>query len=120
MLTAAELAQARADVLETLVSVVVIQRLTTTIDDSGLPSEAWNTIDTVMGRIDNIARMSGGEMIVESEKGKTYYQLTIEWDAEIQDGDQISIGGLVYELKQIHEAQDLRIVKRGIIVLVLP
>lgn len=116
MLTDAELTQARADVLETLVSTVVIQRVTTTLSDAGYPAETWATADTVSGRIDTLARASGGDVIAMSEKGRAYYQLTVEWDADILDNDRISIGGVVYEVKQVNTAQDDRIVKRGIVV----
>lgn len=120
MLTAIDLTNARADVLETLVNTVTVQRNTPSVSNEGYPTDSWSTVDTVFGRIDNISRMSGSDLIALSEKGKAYYQLTVEWDADIRDNDQVIIDGTTYELKQVNTAQDDRIVRRGIVVLVTP
>lgn len=117
MLTAGELAQARADVLETLVSDVTLQRATTTVSDSGYPAESWATAATVKGRIDNLARsQTGADVIAMQEKGRALYQLTVEWNADLRDGDRVLVDGVIYELKQANIAQDVRIVRRGVVV----
>ena len=93
MMTAAELTQARADVLETLVSDVTIQRPSASINDSGYPTESWSTAGTVKGRIDNMSRGGGSnDVIAMQETGRAYYQLTVTYDADIIDGDRVQVG----------------------------
>lgn len=117
MLTSAEVTQARADVAETLVSSVAIQRATTTIIDEGYPAESWATQSTVNGRIDNLTRSQGmGALIAEQEKGRVFYQLTVTHDADLRDGDRVVVDSVTYQIVTVNLQQDLRIVRRAVVV----
>jgi hypothetical protein len=52
----------------------------------------------------------------DQEVGRAYYQLTIEHDADLNDGDRVVVGGVTYEVVQLHEGNALAAVKRAMLV----
>lgn len=116
ILTAAELAALRLDVAGMLPQTVTIQRATETVDDYGHAAKSWSTVDTVAGRVDPLAQMSGQSIIASQEEGRVYYRLSVEYDADLVDGDQVIVDSVTYQVKQLHQNNALPAVKRATIV----
>jgi SPP1 family predicted phage head-tail adaptor len=117
MLSDSELDALRTQ-LETLTmpQSVAISRATETVSAAGDPVKVWATTSTVSGRVDPYTRGSGGYIVAEQEVGRAYYQLTIEHDADLNDGDRVIVSGTTYEVLQLHEGNALAAVKRALIV----
>ncbi len=115
LLTERELAQVRADILETLPDTCQIQRVTTTTDAHGNWGEAWSTVDTVACRLDPFFRMASPNPVAAQEKMRNSYRLTVAWDADLRDGDRVLVDGDVYELVELHDDHSLRAVRWGMV-----
>jgi uncharacterized protein (UPF0128 family) len=100
----------------TLVQTVIIERLTETISDTGGVSEADTTVATVSGRLDPFRRGASDYIIGDQEKGRAYYQVTVEHDADLRDGDKVTVGGTEYRVLQVHAGNALAAVKRALAV----
>lgn len=119
MLTSDELTQARADVAEMLTDTAYILRPTdadASFYDAHAPT--WGTVGTVSVRVDRLTRATGDAIIAEAEQAKTFYQLSAIWNADIRDGDRVSVDSRVYDVLQIQTGQSYKLVVRGVIVIV--
>lgn len=116
ILTAAELAALRLDVAGMLPQTVTIQRATETVDDYGHAAKSFATVATVAGRVDPLAQMSGQSIVANQEEGRAYYRLSVEYDANLVDGDQVIVDSVTYQVKQLHQNNALPAVKRATIV----
>ena len=117
MLTAAELADLRADILETLPDTCTIQRPTEVTDAYGNTAKTWpDTYTGVACRIDpfNARGISDG-VIALREASISWYQLTVPWNTDLRYGDRIVFGGDTYELVQLIDDHSLRAVRRAVI-----
>jgi hypothetical protein len=118
MLSDSELDALRTQ-LETLTmpQSVAISRATETVSAAGDPVKVWATTSTVSGRVDPSTESTFGKYTVgDQEAGRAYYQLTIEHDADLNDGDRVVVSGTTYEVLQLHEGNALAAVKRALIV----
>lgn len=116
MLTSRELAQARADVLETLTDTCTIQRATEATDAYGHTAKTWVAAASGAAcRIDPFARQDSSGQIALQEKGRAWYRLTLKWDADLRDGDRVAYAGDIYEVLQLHDDHSARIVRRAIV-----
>jgi SPP1 family predicted phage head-tail adaptor len=113
-LTDAELEVLRAQMVDLLPETVITQRATVTVSDYGGVSETWTAVGTAWGRIDPASAQS--TMIASQESGATYYQLTVEYNAVLADGDRVSVGGVTYQVKSLHADHSKRAVRRAIVV----
>lgn len=113
MFPADELARARADMLDTLPGTAIVQRETVTVDDYGHGSAAWAAVGTSVCRLDPYTRQDSAGMVAQREANRSYYALTLPYDATIDDGDRVSIGGVTYEVLQLHAAQSWALTKRA-------
>lgn len=116
MLTARELDDARADVLETLVSTCVIQRpgAGTAGTAWGFPSQDWSAVGTVVCRVDPVTRndMLRG-VLAERESLKTFYIGSFKWDADLQAGDRVVFESNTMELLNLWDDHSARILRRA-------
>lgn len=117
MLTDQELTDLRADVLELLPETVSVRRATIT-NDKGDVSESWAAVDSVSGRIDPMVRTDADGMVAEREAMRTYYRLSVEWDTNIQNGDQVIIASITYDVIELHKDPSKRAVKRAVVAVV--
>ncbi len=115
MMDDADLAQLRVDVLIMLPDTATIQRATESVDGYGNVSLAWVTVDTASCRIDPFKQRDSEGIVALREANKAWYQLTLEYDANIAMGDRLVIGGDIYELVSVHDDHSLRITRRGIV-----
>ena len=116
MLTARELSEARADVLETLVDTGVIQRASGTVDSYGNAKQVWAASGTVACRLDPYSPwrdMRG--TVAGRESTRAYLQLTLAWDADLVEGDRIVFGSDTLELVELWGIHSDRIVTRGLL-----
>lgn len=116
MLTARELAQLRADILETLPDTCQIQRVTLVADAHGNTSEVWATVATVACRLDPFFRMASPNPVAAQEKMRNSYRLTVPYDADLRDGDRVLVDGDVYELVELHDDHSLHAVRWGMVI----
>jgi len=115
MLSPDELADLRAEVLGLLPDQAVILRPEGTVTASGAWSETYRAAGTVAARIDPLKMTQGDRVIALQERGKAWYQLTVPWNADLRDGDRVSVANVTYELVQVHDDHSQRIVRRGIL-----
>jgi hypothetical protein len=117
MLSDSELDALRTQ-LETLTmpQSVAISRATETVSAAGDPVKVWATASTVSGRVDPYKRGAGDYIVGDQEQGNAFYQLTIEHDASLLDGDRVIVSGTTYEVLQLHTGNALAAVKRALIV----
>lgn len=118
MLTDAELTQLRADVLETLVSTCAIYRPSSSVDSHYFAGETNGAaVATVACRLDPFtARNDIQGMLAGREANRAYFQLTVPWDADLRDGDHVTISGESLEVLQLFDIHSDRIVKRALVV----
>jgi len=117
MLTANELTQLRNDVIETLPGTAVIKRAVTSVSDAGVPVQAFAAVGTVLCRVDPVPRSMDVRrgVLAEREATTTYFQLTVKWDADIVEGDQVVFASETLEITSLNDIQDDRIVKRAVV-----
>lgn len=115
MLSADELADLRAEALGLLPDQAVILRPEGTVTASGAWSETYSAAGTVAARIDPFKMTQGDRVIAAQERGRAWYQLSVPWDADLRDGDRVSVADVTYELVQVHDDHSQRIVRRAIV-----
>lgn len=115
MITDGELTQLRSDVLETLLTTCTILRASATVDGNYLPGESWGTAAAgVRCRLDPYTnRQDSAGLVGGREANRSYFQLTLPWDADVDDGDRIAIDSATYELVLLHATHSGRVVKRA-------
>lgn len=115
-LTSAELTQLRADAADLLPGTCDIVRRTIT-NDQGHASESTATaVSATPCRLDPASGRSLEGMIADQEKGKAYYMLTVGWNVDLRDGDQISFDSNTYRVVQLHDDHSYRMVRRALVV----
>ena len=115
MLSDRELAALRADVLGLLPDTCVIQRATTTTNSAGAWTETYSAAGTVVCRLDPFKMATGEQVIAAQERGRAWYQLSVPWDADLRDGDRVTVSSVTYELVQVHDDHSHRLVRRAIV-----
>lgn len=115
MLSADELADLRAEVLGLLPDQAVILRPEGTVTASGAWSETYSAAGTVAARIDPFKMTQGDRVIAAQERGRAWYQLSVPWDADLRDGDRVTVSSVTYELVQVHDDHSQRLVRRAIV-----
>lgn len=117
MLTDQELAQLRADVLETLPETCMILRPSASADTYGHADPTYGTaVVSVRCRLDPEYRRGNGELVAGREANRSYFTLSLPYDADLRDGDRVVIASGNYEVWQLHGTQTMRAVKRAVVV----
>ena len=117
LLTDGELTQLRADVLGVLVQTVAIWRASETVSAAGDAVKSFALSTSVAGRLDPMTRKSATSyMIGDQEKGRAYYQVTLVYNADLNDGDRVVVDGVTYDVLQIHEGVAAMAVLRALVV----
>ena len=115
MMTDAELAQLRSDILETLDTTVVIHRVTRgTADTYGYGGSAtWAAVGTAAARVDPIRNSTGNEIAGAKEAATDFRQLTVAYATDIAQGDRVVYGSRTYEIRTLSDDHSLRAVRRA-------
>jgi SPP1 family predicted phage head-tail adaptor len=119
MLTDAELDSLRDDIeRELLPDTVVITRATHgTAESYGYGGTvAWPAVGTAAARVDPMRRNNGGDEIAAREAGVDERQLTVPYDANIAQGDKVTVGGRTYDVRTVADDHSLRAVRRAVLV----
>lgn len=119
MLTAAELAAAREDVLETLVSTCVIERYGagTAGTAYGMVEQTWSAVGTVSCRVDPFTSRSDMQGVTaQRESMASYHIASFEWDEDIQPGDRVVFEGSTMEVETLWKDHSYRVLRRAILV----
>lgn len=116
MLTDRELTQLRADMVELLPGTAVISRYTSSVDSAGVAAQTFAAVGTVICRVDPA---SGNDVrrgvLAGREATTTFFQLTLEWDADIAEGDRVTFGGETMEITLLHDLHEKRAVRRALL-----
>jgi hypothetical protein len=111
-----ELAIARQDILITLPDSAIIVRRTPGVDSSGYPSESESAAGTVVCRLDPMSTSTGNQQVVgDQELQRARFMFTTVWDADLRDGDAVTINGKTLEVQQIFDLHSDRLVTRAIV-----
>lgn len=114
-LSDAELDALRDDMLGLLPDTCRIERPTYT-NTKGKLTETWGTaVASANCRVDPI-RQNVPSIVGNQEQGGARWQLTLEWDADILDGDRIVFNSKIYQVEQLHEDHSKRAVRRAILI----
>lgn len=116
MLSDAELAALRQDMLDLMPDSCVIQRPTETVGSAGFPSRTYNAVGTVVCRLDPLKRQATQEVIALQEALTYYRQLTVPYDTDLRAEDKVVIGTRSYEVRQLDDDHSLRAVRRAVVV----
>jgi head-tail adaptor len=120
MLTDAELDSLRDDIEAlTMPDTAVITRATYgTVESYGYGGTVtWSAVGTASARVDPVRRdNSRDEDIAGREAGVDYRQLTVPYDANIAQGDKVTVGGRTYDVRTVADDHSLRAVRRAILV----
>jgi hypothetical protein len=112
-----ELAKIREDFAELMPGTAIISRSTAGTGSLYAPhNKTWAAVGTVICRVDNLNRQDTAAMIADAKVGSTFYKLTIPYDADLRDGDKISVDSRNYECLQIQREQSANAVRRAILV----
>lgn len=117
MLPDRQLRRMRADVLRMLPGTCVIQQVTNSADGAGgfTPSTTPVTGGTVACRIDPVARVQQIDTAADREALRVEYRLTVPYDAPLESGMQVVVGGYTYEVRQLVVDHSWNVSKRAII-----
>lgn len=116
MLTARELAQLRADMVELLPGTAVISRYTSSVNDAGVVGQTFAAVGTVIARVDPANGNDFRRGVVAGREASTaYFQLTVEWDTDIAEGDRVTFGGETMEITLLHDLHESRAVRRALL-----
>jgi hypothetical protein len=114
MLTSTELDQLRADALLTLPDTCAILRPSATTDADGDSTSTWETAAaSVACRLDPFHWRDWHGLVAEREVNRTYYVLTLPYDANLRDGDRVVVADQPLEVMQLFDRQSARIVVRA-------
>ena len=115
MLTDAELTQLRADMLPMLTDTCNIERNTGgSVDAYGALVENWTTVGTAVAcRVDPYKRDDSKGEAAGREANRSYFRVTLKWDADITDGDRLLWQGDRLEVMQLHQTHSERTVTRA-------
>lgn len=113
MLTARELADLRADMVELMPGTAVIERPTETVDNAGIPKQSWAAVGTVICRVDPAYRMDSRGVVADREAARVYFTMTVPWDANIAEGDRVVVSGDTLEIVQLYDIHEMRVSKRA-------
>lgn len=122
MLTSVELSQLRSDIIELLPDTCIITRAPLPgADATGFADPSHVAAGTVICRLDpfnkqrdsNLLGTDFGSFRVAT---RTWYMLTLEWDADIEDADNISFTDDTYEVLRIFDDHSNRAVRRALVV----
>lgn len=110
-----ELTQIRADVAAMLPETVVIVGVASGTGYAGAHTMTESARGTVAGRLDRLTRQDNSGVIADAEAGRTFYTLSVEWNADLRDGDRVRVGGETYHVVQVQRAQSDRFVRRAVV-----
>ena len=111
-LTDDELRSLRVEVIELLPDTCRILRRVDT-NNSGYISSTWGTaVATAACRFDPESLLSERQVVSDRLSNITTYQVTLEYDTDIEDGDRVVYDGGTYSIRQLHEAHSARLFRR--------
>lgn len=95
----------RQRVERTLTDRCDIRRMSATTNGAGHVAEIPSIIRAdVKCRVLPMKKESG-EVTGDMEVGKNYFRLAVPYDTDLRDGDQVEIGGVVYEVIALNDSR---------------
>lgn len=80
-------------------------------------SVAWAAVGTASARLDPVKRdNTRNEDLAAREASSDYRLLTVPYNADIAQGDRVTIGGREYEIRTLDDDHSLRAVRRAVLV----
>lgn len=107
------LARMRAQAADLMPGTAIVQRATLTNDGEGGWAETWANAGTVACRLDAIDARTRTEVQAAREARQTFYLLTVPYDTTLLFSDRVSVGGVAYEVAEVHGADSWAVTKRA-------
>jgi SPP1 family predicted phage head-tail adaptor len=70
-------------------------------DDYGNTAPQWRDVATVNCRLNMQKRQDMNGVVAAQDKGRSFNTLVVAYNVDIQDGDRVTVGGVVYEINQV-------------------
>lgn len=115
MLTDAELADLRADIVETMPDTCVISRAVETADSAGFVTRTHSAVGTAICRVDPVGRQGTRDVIALRENTSIYRQLTVPHSTDLRVGDRVTVATRHYEIVEMDDDHSLRAVRRAML-----
>lgn len=116
LLTSDELAQLRTDLAALLPDTCIILSSTYTPDGVGGQTQTWGTAAASAAcRVDPYQRQDSAGIVAEREAARTWYRLTVEYNAALAYDCRVVFDGDTYEVVQLYDDHSLRAVRRATI-----
>lgn len=83
-----------------------IRRISAVTSGAGHSAEIPSIIQAdVKCRVMPISKRRGEDVIGDQEMGANYFRLAVPYDTDLRDGDQVVIGDVVYEVKDLNDSR---------------
>lgn len=117
VLSDGQLANMRAAVVARLPDEVEIQAKTLASDGAGGWSETWATVasGTVLARVDPLSQRNALELNVGRETITGLKQLTVAWDAPLDEGERVLYNAEAWEIVSRDDNHSWRVSRRAVI-----
>lgn len=94
-------------------SAVIKRRSNNTTDDYGFPSGDPVAVGTVVARLDPQKQSDAKGVYGEREASRNYFMLSVPWNADLQNGDTVTINSATMEVVELHEIHSGRVAIRA-------
>lgn len=91
----------RRTVGEMLTEAVVIKRYTDSLDTYGAPVRALASSVSTTGYLTDAAGGANVAMVADEDVSEVTYLLTVPYNADIVDGDVVTVGGRDYRVRRV-------------------
>jgi hypothetical protein len=113
-LSTAELSQLRDDLDDLMPDSCAILRRTFTNDKGHMTESLGTAVVSVACRVDPLKRMADAGLVADQEKGTTFWQVTLPYDTDILDGDELRWNGDTLRMIALHNDHSAKACKRAI------
>lgn len=110
-----EISRMRSDVANMMPGTAYILRMTPGAGLYGGYTGSVGTAGTVSVRLDRLSRQDSQGIIADAEVGKTYYRVTLPYNADLRDGDDLEVNSVVFRVLQVSHAQSADIFTRAVV-----
>lgn len=110
-----DITRMRSDVANLMPGTAYILRETPGAGLYGGHTGSVGTAGTVSIRLDRLSRQDSSGVIADAEVGRTYYQATFPHNADLRDGDDLSVDSVTFNVIQVTHAQSKDIFTRAVV-----
>lgn len=106
----------RSRIENNLTKTCTVTRYIETVDPVlGIPEKSLQSQTNYACFLTRVGR-SGSELVLEADQGRVFYMLQLPYDADIEDGDTVTIDSEDYETKQVFRSQSVDVMRQAMVV----